>query len=127
MKNRLLQSAVFVVTIMLLAGMTFAQGAQSGGIAGSVKDPSGAVIGGATVTIINNATKSVERTVQTTADGLFTATLLPPGDYTVSVKAAGFSSYSNKVEVLLNTTSRVDVQLKVGTAAETIEVTTNPT
>lgn len=127
MKNRPLQSAVFIVTIVLLASMTFAQGAQSGAIAGSVKDPSGAVISGATVTIINNATKNVERSVKTTGDGLFTATLLPPGDYTVSVKASGFSTYSNKVEVLLNTTLRVDIQLKVGTAAESVEVTTNPT
>jgi hypothetical protein len=106
-----------------LAGIAVSQGSQSGGISGSVKDTTGAVITGATVTITNNATKNVERSAVTTSDGLFSATLLPPGDYTVAVKAPGFKAYSGQVTVLLNTTSRFDASLQVGAATEVVEVT----
>jgi Carboxypeptidase regulatory-like domain/TonB dependent receptor len=115
--------AVLLLAVLLLAGMAAAQGSQSGGISGSVRDASGAVINGATVTITNNATKNVERTVTTTSDGLFSATLLPPGDYTVTVKAQGFKTYSGVAAVLLNTTSRFDATVQVGTATEVVEVT----
>src|SRR5215471_14309334 len=120
-------SRVLVLQILslLLAGTAFPQGSQSGGITGSVKDQSGANIGGATITIVNNATKAVERSVTSTADGLFTATLLPPGDYTVNVKAQGFKTFSSQVAVLLNETSRLDAKLEVGTVTETVEVTAN--
>jgi hypothetical protein len=64
--------------ILLVAATALCQSSQSGAISGSVKDSSGAVIVGATVTIVNDATKNVERTVVTTSDGLFTVSLLPP-------------------------------------------------
>jgi hypothetical protein len=115
--------AGLVLAVLLLAGIAASQGSQSGGISGSVKDTTGAVINGATVTITNNATKSVERTAVTTSDGLFSATLLPPGDYTVAVKAQGFKAYSGLVTVSLNTTSRFDASLQVGAATEVVEVT----
>jgi Carboxypeptidase regulatory-like domain len=114
---------VLLLVVLLPAGIAFSQGAQSGAISGAVKDPSGAVVSGATVTVVNDATKNVERTVSTTNDGLYSATLLPPGDYTVTVKAPGFKSFSEKVSVLLNQTSRLDPVLQVGAATETVEVT----
>src|SRR5262249_11659191 len=115
--------AVLLLAVLLLAGIAVSQGSQSGGISGSVKDTSGAVIGGASVTITNNATKNVERNLVTASDGLFSATLLPPGDYTVTVKAPGFKSYSGQATVMLNTTSRFDAMLRVGAATEVVEVT----
>jgi hypothetical protein len=60
--------------------------------------------------------------VSTTSDGLFSATLLPPGDYTVTVKAPGFKSVTEKITVLLNQTSRLDATLQVGGASEVVEV-----
>lgn len=116
-----------LLTVLMLVGTAAPQGAQSGAIAGSVTDPSGAVIGGATVTVTNNATKSVERTVATTNGGLFAVTLLPPGDYTVTIKASGFRVHSEQVTVLLNKSSRLDATLQVGAATETVEVTANAT
>jgi hypothetical protein len=117
-----LRLLVLLLVVSLPAGIAFSQGAQSGAISGTVKDPSGAVVSSATVTVVNDATKSVERTVSTTSDGLFSATLLPPGDYTVTVKAQGFKSFSEKVSVLLNQASRLDAVLQVGAATETVEV-----
>src|SRR6516164_11836777 len=95
------RSLILLLALVLPAGRAFSQGAQSGAISGSVTDPTGAVIGNATVTVVNDATQNVERTVTTTGDGLFSATLLPPGDYTVSVKASGFKAFTEKVTVLL--------------------------
>ncbi|HKD81447.1 MAG TPA: carboxypeptidase-like regulatory domain-containing protein [Candidatus Angelobacter sp.] len=115
--------AVWFMAVLLLAGIAISQGSQSGGISGSVKDATGAAIGGATVTITNNATNNVERSVVTTNEGLFSVTLLPPGDYTVSVKAQGFRAYSAQVAVLLNTTARFDAALQVGATTEVVEVT----
>jgi hypothetical protein len=115
--------AVLLLAVLLLTGIAVSQGSQSGAIAGSVKDATGAVISGANVTITNNATKNVERTVVTTSDGLFSATLLPPGEYTVTVKAPGFKTYSGPGSVLLNTTSRFDATLQVGATTEVVEVT----
>src|SRR5690349_9453348 len=99
---------VLLVLSLFLTGIAFSQGVQSGAISGSVTDPSGAVIGEATVTVVNDATKNVERKVTTTGDGLFSATLLPPGGYTVTVTKSGFKTFSQKVQVLLTETTRVD-------------------
>ena len=119
----LARSVVLLLTWLFITAVAVSQSAQSGAISGSVTDPSGAVIGNATITIVNDATKNVERTVVSTSDGLFSATLLPPGDYTVSVKAAGFKSYAAKATVLLNQTSRLDAKLQLGTVSEVVEVT----
>lgn len=122
--SRLSSRLVVLLTLSLfLAGTAFSQGSQSGAITGSVKDPSGANIGAANITIVNDATKTVERTVNSTSDGLFSATLVPPGDYTVTIKASGFKTFTSKIEVLLNETTRVDAKLEVGTVTETVEVT----
>jgi hypothetical protein len=118
---------VLLVLSVLLAGLGFSQGTQSGAISGSVKDTSGAVVGAATVTITNDATKAVERTVVTVGDGLFSATLLPPGDYTVTIKKSGFKTLTEKVQVLLNETTRMDATLEVGTVNEVVEVKANAT
>ncbi len=127
MKKLLSGSMALLMNVVLLAGIAFSQGSQSGAISGSVKDSTGAVINGATITIVNDATKNVERTVVSTSDGLFTISLLPPGDYTVTIKARGFNTFVQKLEVLLNKTSRVDAQLQVGAASETVEVTASAT
>ncbi|HXB22088.1 MAG TPA: carboxypeptidase regulatory-like domain-containing protein [Candidatus Solibacter sp.] len=121
------RSVVLLVLLLLLAGIAFSQSAQSGAISGSVTDPSGAVIGNATITIVNDATKNVERTVASTGDGLFTVTLLPPGDYTVNIKAAGFKQFSEKVTVILNKASRLDAKLVLGNVNEVVEVTATGT
>jgi len=114
---------ILLLAFALPAGIAFSQSAQSGAILGSVTDPTGAVVANATVTVVNDATKNVERTVTTTGDGLFSATLLPPGDYTVNVKASGFKAFTEKVTVVLNQTSRLDARLLVGTPTEVVEVT----
>jgi hypothetical protein len=121
MKTTLCRS-VILLALVLMASAAFGQGTQSGAISGAITDPSGAVISGATVTVTNTATNNVERTVVTTGDGLFSATLLPPGEYSINVKAANFKTLTRKVTVQLNQTTRADAVLQVGAATETVEV-----
>jgi hypothetical protein len=118
---------VLLLLSLLAAGIAFSQGTQSGAISGSVRDTTGAVISGATVTVVNDATKNVERTATTTSDGLFSASLLPPGSYTVTITKTGFKTFTEKLDVLLNETSRLDANLAVGTASEVVEVTASAT
>ena len=91
-------------------------------IVGTVTDPSGAPIRGATVT----ATDTERGTIwtATTGDaGTYDLLRLPIGTYTVKVTAGGFQSTIQKpFTLVLNQTARVDVQLKIGNVSETVEV-----
>ena len=64
-----------------------------GEINGTVTDPTGAIIGGATVTVTNTAT-NIARTVQTNASGNYTVPFLAPGLYDVRAEQAGFKAVS---------------------------------
>jgi hypothetical protein len=100
----------------------FAQ-VQSGRIVGVITDPNQAAIPSASVTVSNTAT-NVTRTVQTDNSGEFTVTPLDPGIYTVRISMNGFqTSTAEKVEVQVNQSARVDVQLALGSTATTVLVT----
>src|SRR5580700_3641886 len=78
-------------TALALIAQAIAQGGATGAVTGVVQDSSGAFIANAEVRITNQATKVLERTVKTGADGSFSAPLLPVGTYTVSMQSAGFA------------------------------------
>ncbi len=83
-----------LVIIVFLAGAAWAQGGATGAISGTVQDASGAVIQNAKVNIQRQATGEVVRQVTSDSSGLFTATLLPVGTYTVEVSASGFPCHA---------------------------------
>lgn len=94
----------------------------SASISGTVTDPSGAVIAGATVTATNVAT-SVASTQATNSQGFYSFQSLPLGSYTVDVKQNGFKSYVQTGLILdVNSALVVDVVLQVGQASEKVEV-----
>ena len=64
--------------------------ASSGQIVGNITDPQGAALSGATITAVNTQT-GLKQTVTSSDDGNFRILLLPPGLYTVTVEAAGFT------------------------------------
>jgi hypothetical protein len=110
-----------VVCIFLLSSILCAQTFR-GTILGTVTDPSGNLIAGATVKVRNSGT-GLERTVATSASGTYTITELPIGSYSVTVTQAGFqTSVTSDVAVDVATERRVDVQLKVGQVTQTVEV-----
>ena len=93
-----------------------------GTITGEVKDTSGAVIPGATVTAQNVATNAV-RIQNSNEAGAFTFPAMPPGDYTVKAELQGFKTAQNKVELHVEQSVRVSFTLEVGGITETTEVT----
>src|SRR5437764_2667422 len=95
---------------------------RSGAITGSVKDASGAIVGTATVTIVNQET-SITSTVQTTESGQFTFPYLQAGRYTVTVSAAGFAVFKESgINLETAQTVRVDGKLEVSTVETTVAV-----
>ena len=86
-------------------------------------DATSAVIPGALVTITNKDTGQALK-LQTNATGAYSAPLLPLGTYKVAVEATGFkSSVHDGVQVGVSDRLQIDVQLEVGSAADSITVT----
>jgi hypothetical protein len=90
-------------------------------LTGTVKDPTGAVIAGASIAATHDATKAVTR-VRTTADGAYLAPNLIPGTYTVQVEAQGFGAQSRAVILEVGQRARIDFTLTVGGLAEAVDV-----
>jgi len=95
---------------------------QTGTIEGAVTDPTGKVVAGATVTLTDPKTGNTQ-TATTTSAGTFRFSSLVPGDYSLMIEGAGFAKASvEKVTVQVGTVARADVQMRVGGAAETVNV-----
>lgn len=119
MKSFLAKLSFCAVLVLLASAPAWAQDTA---LTGTVADPTGAVIPGATVTITNEATKAV-RTVTTGEDGKYLVTQLDPGRYRVEVKAPGFKTgIRDGLDVPVGLTSRFDVALQVGEVTETVTV-----
>ena len=117
------KSWVLLLALALFTpGVMLAQNIVTGGISGTVTDPSGAVVPNATVTLKSNSTGAAQTTT-TGATGLFNFPLLKPGPYTVSIAQSGFRGVNLKVDVLLGQTTPANIKLAVGNASETVEVT----
>jgi hypothetical protein len=116
--------AFFVALLSaMLTAPAFAQSqAANGAIEGTVKDTSGGVLPGVTVTVTNIDT-GTERVVVTNGAGLFRAPLLPLGTYRVVAELQGFKKYEQTgVKLEVGETSVVNITLGVGTVNETITV-----
>jgi hypothetical protein len=97
-------------------------GAASGTITGTVADPTGAVVPGATVTI-ENPVSQYQRTMKADSSGGFQFTNVPFNSYHLTVAMTGFNSIAKDVEVRAATPVAVPVTLTVGAAATTVQVT----
>src|SRR5215207_84877 len=118
--KRLTSMAFAALLVAALCATAFAQGTSS--LTGTVTDPNGAVVSGATVTATNVAT-NVSTTTQTTDNGLYRFPTLPVGNYTIKVEASGFSTA--QLEQVVLTVAQVvtqDIKLAVGSASETVTV-----
>ena len=117
----LVRAFLLLLSLAFASHGLFAQGTV-GSIVGTVKDSSGAIIPGASVTVRNQATNN-SRNVTSSENGDYNVALLPPGVYEVSIQQAGFrSAVSRDVTVDVNQTVRVDVALIVGEQTEQVEV-----
>lgn len=92
-------------------------------IQGTVKDPKGAIVAGAEVKA-TSATLALERTATSDQDGFYRLAALPPGTYQVTVSAKNFANTTfENVELTVNRTLTLDVQLEVGSMKAQINIT----
>jgi len=113
---------LFQIAGLLCVAMGIASAQTSGEITGEVKDPSGAVMPNASVTVTNTAT-NVGRSTVTNSSGVYSFPNLVPGTYDVKVMAPGFDSVlKTGVGLQVQQTARLDFDLRVGQSTQTVEV-----
>jgi hypothetical protein len=113
----LLVAAVLIVTSCAL----FAQ-ETTGGIQGTVKDSSGAVVAGAHI-VVKGPALAGDKTAESESTGYYRFANLPPGIYSVEVTAKGFKvTKRDGLNVEIGHLPTVDLALEIGTAAEVVEV-----
>ena len=121
-----MRSVAFFVGLILTSVALFAQAGGTGTIQGTITDPSGAVVAGATVTATNLVT-GVRTERKTTEAGFFVLSLLPAGEYSVSVQATGFQTLT-QARVVLDALAVVglDLKLQIGAATQSVTVEAAP-
>ncbi len=113
---------LIALLLMLSSTLVSAQTTLStGSIVGTVTDPSGAVVGGAKVVIVNTGTNQNVALTSNSA-GVFSTGALDPGSYKVQVSAKGFSTVSQIVQVQVGNTASVNAKLALGAETTVIEV-----
>ncbi len=125
LKRSALLPAMFVVMAFLFLPNAHAQ-QTLGGITGTVTDTSGAVISGATITLIGDQTK-LSRSQTSSSTGSYSFVNLPLGTYTLSFTQQGFQSQNiPSIQVQANRTATVNAELKIGNVSESITVEETP-
>ncbi len=109
--------AVLALTISLFSQTTI----STGGIQGTVTDPSGALVSGANVSLTNMATGQIA-SVDTNSAGDYTFAFLKPGDFAVAIEAKGFKTTRLSLMVKVDQTENGDAKLVVGDSSESIDV-----
>ena len=113
--------AAVLAVLSCLFGAHMSSAQSSGTIEGTVKDPSGAAVGGATVEI-SYAVSGYQRTATTSSDGSFRFTNIPFNTYHMVISASGFASATQDVDVRSGVPVSVSIGLKLGTASTSVTV-----
>ena len=112
---------LLLVAYLLASASLFAQGTTSR-VLGTVQDPSGAAVAGATVRLVNEGTKAVF-TTSTSVSGAYVFEAVQAGRYAVEVEAAGFRKFSSRNnQVTIGQPATVNVTLEVGQLTEQVTV-----
>jgi len=116
-----LRNLVVLMFLLLMPG-TSAIAQDRGTITGQVVDDSGAIVPGAKVTLTHPATGQIN-TTETNSEGAYTFLSLTAGRYVVTTEKTGFrKAQATNVVVQVNTTTRLDVKMELGTLAETVQI-----
>ncbi|HEY1403965.1 MAG TPA: carboxypeptidase-like regulatory domain-containing protein, partial [Pyrinomonadaceae bacterium] len=101
---------------LLVAPAAFAQNHRAS-IRGRIIDPQGAVIPGATVNLISQATNET-RTVTSDEEGEYAVSSLLPGPYRVEADFTNFKKYAQVINLQVNQEARLDINLEIGTITD---------
>ena len=119
-RTGVLWSAIFV--LMAFCGSIAADAQFNASLRGTVSDPSGAVIPGATVTLTEKSTGRA-KVSQSDPNGLYTFNALAPGDYSVTAERQGFKKQSIAQVVLIpEQANALDIKMQLGDVAQTVTV-----
>jgi hypothetical protein len=117
---------VLLGCMTLVLATTLVAQQTNGIIQGTVADAAGAVVAGAEVTVVSDAT-SYQRTQTTGADGAYAFTELLPGPYHIKVTKQGFKTETqNGIDLHVASTAVVNVKLAIGSVSEALTVEANP-
>jgi hypothetical protein len=118
---RRIGASAVVFLLSLCAIVSYAQNATTS-LRGTIKDPSGAVVPGATITLINKAAGQ-KITATSKGGGEYQLVQIPPAKYTITVTATGFGSQTKLAELLVNQPATVDFALTVSESNVVVDVT----
>ncbi len=127
MRTSIVGTALVLLLVLLAALPGYAQvDYATATLKGTVLDPQGAAVGGATVTVTNLST-GISRTVKTGAEGTFQFSALHPGTYKVQAEAPGFEkTIASNLQLSVGQVVVNDVQLKVGAVTDVVEIEAAP-
>ena len=95
----------------------------TGSVSGTIRDASGGVLPGVTVTLTGPALQRASITAVTAADGTYRISLIPPGTYSVQAVLSGFTAqHRDDVEVALNRQTTLDFTLSIASVSEAVQV-----
>jgi len=118
--SRVAQIVSVLLVVLLSSIAAFAQGTAT--VRGTVTDPQGNVVAGATVTLTNPGTNA-SRTATTSDNGTFIFDFIQPGGYRIEVEAQGFKKgVVTEIHALVAKATAVDIQLEIGNVAESVTV-----
>lgn len=126
MKLSFIQTSVLVL-VTFVFGLCLSSAASgqevTGSITGTVIDPNGAALSGAQIRL-SNSEKGFDRTYETNSDGVFSAPLLPPGVYSLTVEITGFKKYvQSDIQISVNDRRPIEIKLETGVVTEIVNVT----
>jgi Carboxypeptidase regulatory-like domain len=116
----------YIVSLLVLSSAPLLGQAVNGTLLGTVTDPSGATVAGAKVTATEVSTGVIHVSV-TNESGNYTFPDMQPGKYSVTTEATGFKKETHEnIDLLSNSSTRVDIAMVTGSVSETVLVTTAP-
>ena len=123
MTARVVAMMFLMAMALVCAGSTFAQTqATAADLSGTVTDPSGAIVSGATITARNSST-GISRTVTADSDGHYSIIGLPPGEYEVSAEAATFKKIIvSGVRLTVGQAADLTLKLEIGASTAVVNV-----
>jgi len=114
--------ALLAILLTCVLTLTVVGQVTTGSLNGTISDPSGANVAGATLTLVNTAT-GAERTTISSSVGAYDFQALQPGSYKMTVEAQGFKkAVDTDITISVATATQVNIPLEIGLAGETVTV-----